>query len=223
MTANAQTGYFKPLSFGLGYGVTLAQAGEQTLTSSNAADFNFNYHFTPFTSVSIETQIGTLTSGDKLHDTFAKQFTNNYISVLTHADIQLGEFIDYSHSPFLNGIKNFYAGIGVGVLLNNITDIQTVNRDTTETAPLTYTPTSVNLLIPIRLGYEFKIFNRYDEPAIRFDINYSFNTAFGSGLDGYTSIYSHPFVKFYNYVSVGLKYCFGPTRSYHKQIYYNEF
>lgn len=222
-TANAQTGYYQPFSVGVGYGATIAFAGEQTLTSSNSTEFNLNYQFTPFVAVSIEGQYGNLSGGNATEDTFGKQFLNNYTAVILHADLQLGELMDYSHSRFLNGLKNIYGGIGVGMLSNKIASINTVNPATPGT-PLTYIAKSSNILIPLRVGYEFKIFSRYDEPQFRFDINYSLNTAFGNGLDGYTNKFSKAYpIKFYNYLSVGVKYSFGPVRPYRKLIYYTDF
>jgi hypothetical protein len=220
-TAQAQTGYYKPFSFGLGYGVTIASAGEQTLTSANATEVNFNYHFTPFVSLSLAGQFGQLTGGDLTKDTYGKQFVNDYAAIFLHFDLQAGEFIDYEHSQFNNALKNLHVGIGMGFMANNITSINLFNPADSSTQ--TYLKNSPNFVVPLRIGYEFKIFNRYEEPQLRLDLNYSFNTAFGPGLDGYTSIYSHSFINFYNYFSVGLKYSFGPIRSYRKQIYYSNF
>jgi hypothetical protein len=221
LVASAQNSYFRPFSFGVGYGVTVASAGEETLTSANAAEVNFSYHFTPFVSLSLTGQFGQLTGGDLTTDTYGKQFINDYTAVFVHFDLQAGEFIDYERSPFLNGLKNVHVGTGLGYLANNITSINLLNP--VDGSALTYIKDSPNFVIPLRVGYEFKIFNRYDEPQLRLDLNYSFNTAFGTGLDGYTSIYSHTFVNFYNYFSVGLKYSFGPARAYRKQIYYSNF
>jgi hypothetical protein len=217
MAANAQEGRYQPYSIGVGYGSTIAKAGEQTLTSANAVDVSFNYHFTPFTSVSLEGQFGQLTGGNAQTDIYAKQFINNYKAFILHTDIQLGEFIDYSHNPFLNGLKNVYGGIGAGILSNNIGNNIVFNQAT----PESYIIQSTNVLIPLRVGYEFKIFNHYDEPQFRFDVNYSFNTAFGKGLDGYSNYTTS--VKFYNYLSLGLKYSFGPVAVYRKLVYYSNF
>lgn len=219
----AQDGYYQPFSASAGYGVTVANAGEQTLTSSNAANLNLSYYFTPFVSVSFEGQFGKLTGGDAMHDAFAKQFVNSYSAFMVHFDVQAGEFIDYSQSPFLNGLKNIYAGIGAGTLQNKITNIQTINPDAAATSPLTYLATSSNIVVPLRLGYEIKIFNKYDEPQFRFDIGYSLNTAFGKGLDGYTSIYTKASINYYSYIFAGLKYSFGPVHTYRKPVYGKSF
>ncbi|RKR85709.1 hypothetical protein BDD43_5980 [Mucilaginibacter gracilis] len=213
--AKAQMGY-QQFSIGVGYGTTIASAGEETKTASNATSISFNYHVTPFTAVSLEGQIGNLTSGDYVHDSYQKQFISNITMVALHADVQLGEFIDYSQSPFLNGIKNVYAGVGAGLLYSNITGIYF-------TTSTNYIIHSTNLIIPFRTGYEFKIFNKYDEPKFRVDVNYSLNAAFGSGLDGYDDPFSTAVSKFYHYFSVGVKYSFGPVRQYRKQIYFTPF
>lgn len=214
----AQTTFFQPFSLGAGYGITVAKAGEQTLTSSNAVELNLAYQFTPFYSITLEGQIGQLTGGDALHDTYSKQFVNNYNAVILHADLQLGELINYDQSPFLNVVKDFYFGTGLGILSNKISSIQTVSRDTNYKATFTYLPSSTNIIVPIRLGYEFKIFNGYNEPQYRFDINYTFNTAFSAGLDGYSNPYSSS-IKYYNYISVSFKFGFGHVKQYRKAVY----
>jgi hypothetical protein len=221
MAARAQVGSYQPFSIGAGYGVTIAFAGEQTLTSSNALDLNLNYNISPFATLSLEGQFGQLSSGDSVHDSFAKQFLNSYNAIILHADLQGGELFDYSHSEFLNGLKNLYLGVGMGFLSNKITSIQLINPANKQ-VPLNYAATSSNFLVPVRVGYEFKIFNHYDEPQVRFDITYSFNTAFGQGLDGY--IYPHgAAIKFYNYISAGFKYSFGGVHLYRKDISYSYF
>ncbi|EHQ28202.1 hypothetical protein Mucpa_4111 [Mucilaginibacter paludis DSM 18603] len=221
MLAYAQTSFYHPFSIGAGYGVTVAYAGEETLTSSNAFNFNINYHITPFTAVSMEGQVGQLSGGDAMNDTFSKQYLNSYNALLLHADVQLGELMDFSNSQFLNGLKNVYFGTGIGILYNKITDINLIGINNSITYS-TYYVKSSNLLIPLRMGYEFKIFNRRDEPQVRFDINYSFNTAFGEGLDGYYNP-AGASVKFYSYFSLGLKYGFGNPHAYRKAVYYSAF
>jgi hypothetical protein len=222
LAAKAQSSFYQPFSIGTGFAVTQAAVVEKTLTTANAVESTFGYYFTPFTSATLEMQIGQLTGGDAVKDASGKQFINTYVAAITHADVQLGEFIDYEHSSFLNGLKNIHLGTGIGVLLNNITAIATANP-TDSANPYTYKPNSINLLIPARIGYEFKIYNRFDEPGFRVDLNYSLNTAFGDRLDGYSSVFSKSKIAFYNYVSVGLKFCFGPHKQYRKQVFYSSF
>lgn len=221
LLSHAQTTYYHPFSVGAGYGITVAFAGEQTITSNNALNLNVNYHITPFTTVSLEGQFGKLSGGDAINDTYGKQYVNSYNAAVLHADLQLGELVDFSNSQFLNGAKNIYLGTGVGLLYNNITAI---SFGTTDSAlpPSSYYVKSSNFFIPLRMGYEFKIFNRRDEPQVRFDLSYSFNSVFGQGLDGYYSA-SASSVKFYNYIAMGLKYGFGSPHTYRKAVYYSAF
>jgi len=160
-------------------------------------------------------------AGGLLTDYDARRFSNSFTALIFHADLQAGELIDYDHSDFLNGIKNFYLGTGIGILNNDITYIQTiVPVGTSNLTTYPYLKTSTNVLVPLRFGYEFKIFNGYQEPRYRIEAGYSFNTAFGKGLDGYTSLSS---VKFYSYLSIGFKIGFGDSYIYRKPIPYYGF
>ncbi len=214
----AQNGFdYQPFSAGGGMGITTAYGNTQTTVNKYAYNINFNYNVTPYYTYTIELQTGTL-AGGQVTDFNARRFSNDYIALLAHADMQAGELIDYEHNALLNGLKNLYAGVGLGVLSNKITYIQTVipvGQSNLTTYP--YLPSSVNVLLPIRFGYDFKIFNGYERPQYRVDLAYNFNTAFGKGLDGYTTLST---IKFYGYLSLGVKISFGNVLTYRKPIPY---
>jgi hypothetical protein len=219
--AHAQNGFnFQPFSIGVGTGVTTAYGNTATTVSKYAFNLNFNYTPSPFFSLSLEGQSGAL-AGGLVTDFYARRFSNTYTALLFHADLQAGEIINYEHSDFLNGIKNVYVGTGIGILNNNITYIQTiVPVGTSNLTTYPYLKNSTNVLVPLRLGYEFKIFDGYQNPRYRIDAGYSFNTAFGKGLDGYTTLSS---IKFYSYLSIGVKIGFGDEYIYRKPIPYYGF
>jgi hypothetical protein len=80
---------------------------------------------------------------------------------------------------------------------------------------------SINLTVPFRFGYEFKIYNDYEEPYMAIDLGYVHNMVFGEGLDGYDD----PSAKFknnatnqYRQIVVGVKFSFGNVTSYNKLI-----
>ncbi len=213
LAANAQSCFdYHQFSIGAGYGITKYGAG-QASSGSMAFNLNANYYITPFSTLTLETQIGKLIGGGTLANGAIRQFSNNYYTAIVHADLQAGELIDYARNSFLNGLKNAYIGTGLGLLLNNST-VKSIN----DTAYNSYTVNSKNLLIPIRVGYDFKIFNGYNEPQFRLDIAYSFNTAFGKGIDGAYNPYSRSSIKFYNYFSLGLKFGLGSVKRYRKAI-----
>lgn len=216
--ACAQNGFdYHQFSIGAGAGSTIAFGNTETTVTKPAYNLNFNYHISPFFTLTLEGQTGTLAGGSAA-DFYARQFTNNYKAVVFHVDLQAGELLDYEHDDVLNALKNLYVGTGLGLLSNKITYIQTVVPvGTSYLTTYPYLPSSTNIIVPVRGGYEFKIFNNYDMPRYRLDVAYSFNTAFGKGLDGYTTLSS---IKFYGYFSVGLKIGLGNTTNYRKPIPY---
>jgi len=222
-TARAQNGFdYHQFSIGTGFGATVAYGNTDTKVIKSAMNFNINYNATPFLTYTLETQIGQLAGGSP-YDYYQRQFTNTYFAMTAHADLQLGEVIDYEHDEISNGLKNIYVGTGIGFMANAITYIQT-------TIPLglagngssiyPFLPASVNVIVPLRTGYEFKLFNGYDQPRYRLDLGYSFNTAFGRGLDGYTTL---SVIKFYSYFSATIKIGLGSTTIYRKPIPYYGF
>jgi hypothetical protein len=181
-----------------------------------------NYFFTPYVPIGLEFQFGKLSGGGNTADLDKdlRRYENNYKALILHMDVQLGEVISYERNAFLNIVKNFYAGTGVGGIYNNVN----VNRTQAGSVP-TYTfpgkDSGVNFIVPLRFGYEFKFYNAYDQPNIRLDIGYQHNITFGEGLDGYDD----PSTKFknnapdqYRQITIGIKVNFGGEGSYDKDI-----
>jgi hypothetical protein len=176
-------------------------------------------------------QFGTLSGGGLTpnFDKYGRQYTNSYEAFLLHTDFQLGEVIDYSQSDVLTILKNFYVGSGFGFVFNNNT-VQRTNIYYGENGlpnygPSTYvfpgTNNSINLSIPLRFGYEFKIYNYFNEPSMAVDLGYVHNIVFGSGLDGYNDprdIFKHNSQDQYRQILVGIKFYFGNITSFNKLI-----
>jgi len=220
VAARAQNGFdYHQFSLGTGFGATVAYGNTDTKVVKAAYNLNINYNATPFVTYTFETQFGQLAGGSP-YDYYQRQFTNTYLAMMVHADLQLGELIEYQYNEVANSLKNIYVGTGIGFMANAITYIQTTippGLSTNGSNIYPFLPASVNVVVPIRTGYEFKIFNDYDQPRYRLDLGYSFNTAFGRGLDGYATLSS---IKFYSYFSATIKIGLGSTTIYRKPIPY---
>lgn len=188
-------------------------------------NFSFIYNYNPYLPVAIEVQKGKLSGGgltvDK--DKYGRQFTNNFLAVYLHADIHLGSFINYGESSFLNGLKNLYFGSGIGFVSNNnkVQRYNIIAQNGTIGAPFAGKDKSVNYAVPLRVGYEFKIFNSYDQPGSAIDIGYVHNIVFGDGLDGYTDTRigsKGTVINQYRELTIGFKYFFGTVVPYKKLI-----
>ncbi|WP_183557191.1 hypothetical protein [Mucilaginibacter sp. SP1R1] len=232
VTAKAQSGY-NYYEFGVGGGISYGRAYADTKTQYYHPGFNLNivYNYNPFLPIALEFQMGKLSGGGRTpdKDPFGRQYANVYKALILHADLQAGDIIDYSYSSFLNAIKNFYIGTGIGAIDNNMTDIQRTNLYPQNGGYSYVFPgknKSINLLVPLRFGYEFKIFDSYDEPAYTISIGYQHNVVFGEGLDGYNDPpqkFKNNAVDQYAQFVIGFKYNFGNTVSYNKLIRHFEF
>lgn len=181
-----------------------------------------NYFYTPYVPIGLEFQFGKLSGGGNTLalDKDLRRYVNNYKALILHMDVQLGEVISYERNDFLNIVKNFYAGSGVGGIYNKVD----VNRTQAGSNPLYTFPgkdSGVNFIVPLRFGYEFKFYNAYDQPNIRLDIGYQHNLTFGEGIDGYND----PSTKFknnaldqYRQITIGIKVNLGGEGSYDRDI-----
>ncbi|MVN20025.1 hypothetical protein [Mucilaginibacter arboris] len=230
LSVSAQIGYNYD-QFSLGAGISSVKIhGDLHKSYSQAAyNVNFNYHYTPFVTFGVEAQFGKLASAnaDTTKSYYGEQSTNKYTAIMFHADVQLGEFINYNDdfsaipilTKILNGAKNIYVGTGAGVIFNKM---DYINRQDY------YDPNfsiggldkSNELIIPVRIGYEYKIYNAYDEPQIRIDLGYQANFSVGDNMDGFKS---GRYGDWYSQLTLGLKIGIGGVTSYRKPIHVGAF
>ena len=142
-------------------------------------------------------------------------------------DIHLGAMIDYEDSWFLNAIKNFYAGSGGGFVFNNnkVQRTNVIAANGATSGPDVYVfagkDGGIDFTVPLRVGYEFKIYDSYGQPGYAIDIGYIHSFVFDEGLDGYDAdpkIFKNQAVDQYRQIVIGFKYFFGNTVSYNKLI-----
>jgi hypothetical protein len=134
--------------------------------------------------------------------------------VAFRVQLQAGEFLNYDDRVFFNALKNIYASSGVGVIYNNMDEI---NRTSLYIPDYTSTgrDKSSEVFIPIKFGYEFKLFNSYDEPSVKIDLGYQYNLMMGDQLDGIKAgTRKDTFTQFV----VGVKFAVGGYTSYRKNI-----
>jgi hypothetical protein len=219
LTAKAQAD-FNYKKFAIGTGISYIHGYTSLNKQDNhfAENVSFNYYYTPYIPLAIELQKGTLSGGGLTVnlDPYGRQYTNNYLAVIVHGDFQLGQIIDSQGDASLDILKGFYAGTGIGLISDN-DKVQRTNVILAN-GPLTYVfpgvDQSINVMVPMRVGYEYKITNSFDEPFIRVIISYEHNLVFGQGLDGYgdpSSHFKHNFLNQYRQISFGIRFDFGET------------
>jgi len=226
VVVKAQQGYnYKKFGIGLDVSYERGYTNVQRQDNHIGANINFIYNYSPYIPITAELQFGNLSGGGITRDLdkYGRQYDNHYEAFVLHGDFQLGEVIDYSESNVLNILKNVYFGSGVGVVFNSNT-VQRTNLYP-ENGRLDYVfpgkDASINLTVPLRFGYEFKLYNEYEEPYMAIDIGYVHNMVFGEGLDGYDdpeSKFKNNATNQYRQIVIGVKFNFGNVTSFNKLI-----
>jgi hypothetical protein len=217
----AQLSYnFLNYSIGVGAGFVRADADLAQHITKQAIFGTLSYNYSPYITITGELQAGKLAGGDPNTDKDTRAFVNNYKAILLYGDVQAGEFIDYQYRDLANILKNVYVGTGVGIIHNAMAYVQRASLNN----PGYIFPgedSSTELMVPLRIGYEFKFFNRYQEPNIRVNIGYQESLVYGEGLDGYNdppTKFKNHHVDRYSLISIGVKYNFGSPVTYKKPI-----
>jgi hypothetical protein len=215
-------GDYNFMPFGVGGGASVIRGFTNVAKQNNtlAVFGTFTWYYTPYIPITAELQYGRLQGGSRTTDKSGRAYENNYILFLIHAELQLGQVIDYRDNGFLNVLKNIYFGPGFGYVDNNVHN-QRFDFRNPSYGNFPGTDHSINPVFSLRLGYELKFYNEYDEPYLRVDFEYTHNTAYGEGLDGYNdppAKFKNQYPNQYRQITVGVKYDFGLIRSYTKRI-----
>lgn len=214
LVSKAQVGAeFAQFDVGASAGINQFYGDVSTKKSTQGYSFNIDFNQTPFVNYILEGQFGKL-SGGSVSDQLGRQFSTDYQYYAFRLQLQLGEVIDYSENDFANSMKNLYVGAGVGIIYGKVTSINRFSKSGF------YTPgedKSNQTFLPIRVGYEFKIFNQYLQPNIKIDIGYQYNYIFGDEIDGFKSGHLNDSFSQFN---IGVKFSIGVIGSYRKEINY---
>lgn len=215
--AFGQVNFYK-IGVGAGLGTTISYADVDENSQSYAGYIMADYNLTAFITAGLEFQAGQIKGGDIITNPHNRQFKNNFKALTLNSKIAIGQFFNYERNNFLNVIKGLYLGVGLGSIQNNMKYIVRYKPNTeAQYPPLGYKfpgdDKSTNLLMPVNLGMNFYFKDRNDELRYIFNVNYQGNLTFGEGLDGYDdplSIFKNKAPDIYSFLSMGIKYNFGP-------------
>ncbi len=207
----AQSNFYK-LSIGGGGGIT------QSFTEVNKHAFgvagygSLDYMFTPFLSLGLEAQMGQINGGDYMTEPGNKQFSNSYKAVSGNGKIYLGAIIENDYSRLYNNIKGLYIAGGIGKMKNEVTYVVPTKTENT-----TYleqrTSSSSSIFFPVNLGINFYFANSTGFYRYALNVNYQANITLNEYMDGYDAskvTFKGGNPDIYTFLSVGLKYNFGP-------------
>ena len=223
-TVKAQYNY---APFGVGGGFSIVRPFSDLAQNNTNHSFNIDlyYNYSPYVPFALEVQKGTLSGGNDVTDPSHRYFVNSFTSISAHGDLQFGEIIDYEDNFIKNALKGFYVGLGIGATLNNITSIRRYALDV-PTYKFPGEDHSVNMLLPLRFGYEIKFFDYNDEPSFSINLGYVHNLTFSEGLDGYNdppTQFKNNVQDMFSQITFNVKFFFGNPLSYTKPIRQNRF
>lgn len=211
---------FYNVAIGVGGGINRGYTDLTQYQHKRTYNFYASYFYTPFVEFAGEVQFGQLAGGNRYDNRHLREFANTYKSVILNGNLQLGEITDYEDSRFLYRMKGLYGGAGLGVIWNKMTFVQRVKPDGSNYI-FPGRDQSMNFTIPLRIGYQFKIFDSYQEPRYLIDVGYTLHVTFGEGLDGYNdspSVFENFSPDMYSQTYISFKYAFGFTAAYRKPI-----
>ncbi len=215
--AQAQKGYnFDQFDIGVSANSNQVYGDAESRKSTFSGAVNLNYNITPYANIVAEFQAGTLAGGDSLKYRSGRQFKSNYKAFILRGQLQAGEIMDYSTSSFKNALKGLYISSGIGLSSNDIKYAARVSN----TDPPFFSPgknSSNEFFVPVRIGYELKLFNAYNMPTVKFDIGYQANIMLGENLDGYNTGAA---TDIWQQLSIGVKLSLGGSTSYRKSVSY---
>lgn len=215
LISKAQIGYnYAQFDAGVAGSLNQVYGDAQSITKTASVRFSLNYNQTPYLNYILEGEGGKLEGGQH-SDPTNRVFSNSYSAFAFRIQVQAGELMDYSDSPFKNGLKNLYISSGIGYVVNHLTTTRLSSK-----IPDYYTPGENNsneIFIPARIGYEFKFYNQFEEPSVKIDLGYQYNFVMGDELDGFKAGKASDQ---FSQICLGIKFAIGSKTSYRKQITY---
>jgi len=201
---------YQQFTIGAGAGAATAYAGADLPQTKAAFYAGACYYPVPVFNFGLEAQSGTLSGMPAPGSHDLKNFSNSYKTLILDANLYLGVFFNGQQNGFLNFIRNFYGGVGYGVMFDNIDNVNLANPGTTNNL------TNTLKVISFKSGYEFNILKNSDnEPLLKADLSTRLYYVNGKGLDGYYERFAKSH-SFYTCYAIGLKYTFVMKTSYTK-------
>lgn len=201
-----------------------------TTNKSKVFGGSLDYYFTPFITGGIEYNIVQLKDGPDKHN---RAFISDFSSIEVRGNVAVGQFIDYSYSPFLYAIRNINAGLGIGFISgkNNVAEFPLGTDASTPTSLTVPYPRRTHIddrgkskfssvvSLPISIGYNLNIYDAYQE--VRFVIGANYKMVFTSSddLDGFAddpTMFENNAKDVYTTYGISVKYLFGPKGLFFK-------
>ena len=148
---------------------------------------NLSRHMSSNVIIGVELQHGTLSSTEPANRwTTGLGMTNSFNAFNVNGKVTLAEVFKNPHNIVLKALSNLYAGLGVGIIDNDLTKITNKFKvSDTATIDPDFKKSSIALVVPLNLGLNIYMKRFLGYGGAQFNINYQLNYAFSDYVDGY--------------------------------------
>ncbi len=198
-----------PFSVGVGAGATQVYGDLRNKPFDFAGHVDLDYLLTPYTSVGLQGQMGTL-RGD---DLAGRHAVNRYTAANANVKVRIGQFMNrgknfglqyLSDKSFLSYLSFLYAGAGIGFIYSDVEAYR--GGVEPENVPEVFAGEdySYTTIIPVNVGIDIPFGTSLAGPVWAVNLNFQLGISFGDNIDGYTNSYSN-YQDRTTYVSLGIK------------------
>lgn len=210
LMANTAFGQFsRPISIGAGAGVALNFTDLANVEPKFAFYGEADYLITPYLSVGLRGEKGTLEGNG-----YDSEFKNRYFAGNINGKIRIGQFMGHSDNysyytleanTLSRILSNVYVGAGAGLVKNRI------NRTTSSFyrdylanygGELSSDLGEIHFVVPLNVGVDIPFGRTLYGPQWAINVNYQHSLTFNDNLDGIKNKSNDQ----YGFVSVGVKY-----------------
>ncbi|TWI19975.1 outer membrane beta-barrel protein [Sphingobacterium siyangense] len=209
ISSSVSAQFSKPISIGAGAGGTFNLTDLGNVESKFAFYGELDYLITPFISVGLHGEKGTLAGNG-----YESDFKNRYFAGNINGKIRVGQFLDgaknYSYytlqaNTLSRILSNVYVGAGAGLVKNRISrNISTLYANYLESSggEIAKDPGEIHFVVPLEVGVDIPFGRTLYGPQWAINVNYQHTLTFNDNLDGIINKNNDQ----YGFVSVGVKY-----------------
>ncbi|MFC3353417.1 outer membrane beta-barrel protein [Sphingobacterium zeae] len=210
LMANTAFGQFsRPISIGAGAGVSLNFTDLANVEPKFAFYGEADYLITPYLSVGLRGEKGTLEGNG-----YDSEFKNRYFAGNINGKIRIGQFMghpdNYSYytleaNTLSKILSNVYVGAGAGLVKNRINrTTSSFYRDylANNGGELSSDLGEIHFVVPLNVGVDIPFGRTLYGPQWAINVNYQHSLTFNDNLDGIKNKSNDQ----YGFVSVGVKY-----------------
>ncbi|MFE2861273.1 hypothetical protein [Sphingobacterium multivorum] len=209
ISSSVSAQFSKPVSIGAGAGGTFNLTDLGNVESKFAFYGELDYLFTPFISVGLHGEKGTLAGNG-----YESDFKNRYFAGNVNGKIRVGQFLEgaknYSYytlqaNTLSRILSNVYVGAGAGLVKNRISrNISTLYANYLESVggEISKDAGEIHFVVPLNVGVDIPFGRTLYGPQWAINVNYQHTLTFNDNLDGIINKNNDQ----YGFVSVGVKY-----------------